>query len=83
MKLILMHSKRYWIMLKAYLVSVLIWWLILSATARMAAPYMINNGWIAGTGRGKGVSPWAPAAVPIFRLLVVIGLFYCASVKKE
>ena len=72
-------------MLKFYLTTVVIWMIIIWATATICGPGIKEKGWIkndTSTKRGK-YSTLIVAAIPLIRLLVWIFLFIMCSYTYE
>lgn len=74
-------------MLKLYVSTVIIWGIVLWASGRIAGPFVDKNGWL-DTPRldNSGddiISPFIMALVPVFRLVVLIGMWYMAFNKKR
>lgn len=61
-------------MLKVYIVSVVIWMIVIFCTGKMLAPYVLKNGWGNAETKWKKRKPFTftflLAAVPIFRALI-------------
>lgn len=74
-------------MLKFYLTTVVIWMIIIYATAKITAPVIKEKGWIksdASTKKGKLSTLFTLAAIPVIRLLVWVFLFVmCTYTHKE
>jgi hypothetical protein len=74
-------------MLKIYLTTVVIWMIILWATAKITAPVIKEKNWIksdTSTKRGKCSIVFTLAAVPVIRLLVWVFLFVmCVYTHEE
>lgn len=70
--------------LKLYASTVIIWGIVLWASARIARPFVDKNGWL-GTPRldDGGISPFIVALVPVFRLNVLVNIWYMAFNKKQ
>ena len=71
-------------MLKLYASTVIIWGIVLLASARIAGTFAGKNGWL-DTHRldDGGISPFILALVPVFRLVVLIGMWYMVFNKKQ
>lgn len=69
-------------MLKFYLTTIIIWYIILLSTIKISKQAIKNNGWC-NLGKTKLIGPLLICAIPIFRALVIIGLFILAFNKKE
>lgn len=74
-------------MLKVYASTVIIWGIVLWASARIAMPFVDKNGWL-DTPRldddgDNFISPFIVALVPVFRLNVLIGIWHMAFNKKQ
>ena len=75
-------------MLKVYIVSVVIWMIMIFCTGRLLAPYVLKNGWCDNMKtKGKKRKPFTLtfllAAVPIFRVLIWAMFFVMAVCTKE
>lgn len=74
-------------MLKFYFSSVLIWFIIIYASAKLTNPLIKKNGWLDSNikkSKAKGIfGCLLIAIVPIFRLIVTITFFILAFNKKE
>ena len=73
-------------MLKLYASTVVIWGLVLWASARIAEPYTRRNGWLNDDGGDRGDDiplPFVVALVPVFRLAVLVGIWRMAFNKKQ
>ena len=78
-------------MLKFYLSTIIIWYIIIYATCKLTAPLIKNNGWdklYTNTNENKSrikrlFGCLLISAIPIFRLIVVVGLFILAFNKNE
>ena len=76
-------------MLKFYLSTIIIWYIIIYATCKLTSPIIKKNGWdklYANTNENKSkikglFGCLLISAIPIFRLVVVIGLFILAFNK--
>ena len=71
-------------MLKLYVSTVIVWAIVIWASCRIAGPFVDKNGWL-DTPRldDGGISPLIVALVPVFRLAVLIGIWYMAFNKKQ
>ena len=73
-------------MLKLYVSTVIVWTIVLWASSRIAGPFVDKNGWL-DTPRlddgGDNIAPLIVALVPVFRLAVLIGIWYMAFNKKQ
>lgn len=74
-------------MLKLYASTVIIWGIVLWASTRIAKPFIDENGWLdtprLDNGGDNFTFPFIVALVPVFRLAVLIGIWYMASNKKQ
>ena len=78
-------------MLKFYLSTIIIWYIIIYATCKLTLPIIKNNGWDKlyvntneNKSRAKGLlGCLLISAIPIFRLIIVIALFILAFNKNE
>lgn len=73
-------------MLKFYLTTVVIWMIIIYATAKMLGPAIKEKGWIksdTSTKRGKFSTLFILAAVPLIRLWVWIVMFVMSVYTYE
>ena len=74
-------------MLKLYLTTIVVWMIIIYATAKLLGPAIKEKGWIKGDSSTKRESfsiLFTLAAVPVIRLLVWAFLFVmCAYTHKE
>lgn len=69
-------------MLKFYLTTIIVWYIILLSTIKITKQAIKNNG-CCDLGKTKLIGPLLICAIPIFRVLVIIGLFILAFNKKE
>ena len=74
-------------MLKLYVSTVIIYSIVLWASGRITGPFVDKNGWLGTTRLDDGydnfTSPFIVALVPVFRLAVLIGIWYMAFNKKQ
>ena len=74
-------------MLKLYVSTVIIYSIVLWATCRIAGPFVDKNGWLytprLDDGDDNFTSPFIVSIVPVFRLVVLIGIWYMAFNKKQ
>lgn len=73
-------------MLKLYLTTVVIWMIILWATAKITAPTIKEKGWIKNvpsTKKSGLPTLFALVAIPVLRLLVWIFLFVMCIYTRE
>ena len=78
-------------MLKFYLSTIIIWYIIIYATGKLTIPIINKNGWdkrYPNTNENKSrikglLGCLLISAIPIFRLIVAIGLFILAFNKNE
>lgn len=74
-------------MLKLYASTVIIWGIVLWASARIAMPFVDKNGWLdtprLDDGGDKFTSLFIMALVPVVRLAGLIGIWYMAFNKKQ
>ena len=74
-------------MLKLYASTVIIWAIVLWASDRIAGPFADKNGWLntpcLDDGGDNFTSPFIVAIVPVFRLAVLISIWYMAFNKKQ
>lgn len=74
-------------MLKLYVSTVIVWGIVLWASTRIAMPFADKNGWLntprLDDGGDNFTSPFIVALVPVFRLAVLIGIWYMAFNKKQ
>ena len=74
-------------MLKLYVSTVIIWGIVLWASGRIIKPFADKNGWLntprLDDGGDNIISPFIVALVPVFRLAVLIGIWYMAFNKKQ
>ena len=71
-------------MLKLYASTVIIWGIVLWASCRIAGPFVDKNGWLDTTRLSYNfTSLFIVALVPVFRLAVLIGIWYMAFNKKQ
>lgn len=74
-------------MLKLYVSTVIIYSIVLLASGRIAGPFVNKNGWLDTPRLDNGgddiISPFIMALVPVFRLVVLIGMWYMAFNKKR
>lgn len=74
-------------MLKLYASTVIVWSIVLWASAKIAEPFVDKNGWLdtprLDDGGDNFISPFIVALVPVFRLNVLIGIWYMAFNKKR
>ena len=74
-------------MLKLYVSTVIIWAIVLWASCRIAGTFVDQNGWLdtprLDDGGDNFTSPFIVAIVPVFRLAVLIGIWYMAFNKKK
>ena len=74
-------------MLKLYVSTVIIYSIVLWASARIAMPFVDKNGWLdtlrLDDGGDNFTSPFIVAIVPVVRLLALIGIWYMAFNKKQ
>lgn len=74
-------------MLKLYVSTVIIYSIVLLASGRIAGPFVNKNGWLDTPRLDHGgddiISPFIMALVPVFRLVVLIGMWYMAFNKKR
>lgn len=73
--------------LKLYASTVIIWGIVLWASARIAGTFADKNGWLdtprLDDGGDDTISPFILALVPVFRLVVLIGMWYMVFNKKQ
>lgn len=75
-------------MLKVYIVSVVIWMIMIFCTGKLLTPYILKNGWCDNMKtKGKKRKPFTLtfllAAVPIFRVLIWATFFVMAVFTEE
>ncbi len=75
-------------MLKFYFSTVLIYAIVIYASLRVLRKSIVDNGWLegatdAGEPGGTATKLFLLAAVPVFRLVVVIMIFVMADKKKN
>ena len=71
-------------MLKLYVSTVIIYSIVLWASGRIAGPFVDQNGWLDTTRLDDGgISPFIVALVPVFRLNVLVNIWYMAFNKKQ
>lgn len=74
-------------MLKFYFSSIIIWFVIIYASAKLTNPLIKENGWVDSNikkNKAKGIFRCLLiATIPIFRLIVTITFFILAVNKKE
>lgn len=70
-------------MLKLYVSTVIIYIIVLWASCRIVKPFADKNGWLNTPGGDNFTSPFIMALVPVFRLIVLICLWYMAFNKKQ
>ena len=74
-------------MLKLYVSTVIIYSIVLWASGRIAGPFVDKNGWLdtprLDDGGDNFTSPFIVAIVPVFRLAVLMGIWYMAFNKKQ
>ena len=74
-------------MLKLYASTVIIWGIVLWASARIAMPFADKNGWLdtprLDDGGDNFTSLFIVALVPGVRLASLIGIWYMAFNKKQ
>ena len=78
-------------MLKFYLSTIIIWYIIIYATCKLTIPIIKKNEWdklYTNTNENKSrikrlFGCLLISAIPIFRLIVVVGLFILAFNKNE
>ena len=74
-------------MLKLYASTVIIWGIVLWASARIARPFIDKNDWLdtprLDDGGDNFTSPFIVALVPVFRLYVLVNIWYMAFNKKQ
>lgn len=74
-------------MLKLYASTVIVWSIVLWASARIAEPFVDKNGWLDTSRIDNGgdniLSPFIVALVPVFRLNVLVNIWYMAFNKKQ
>lgn len=74
-------------MLKLYASTVIVWGIVLWVTDRIAGPLVDKNGWLDTPRLDDGgddiILPFIVALVPVFRLIVLIGMWYMAFNKKQ
>lgn len=74
-------------MLKLYVSTMIIWGIVLWASDRIAGPFVDKNGWLDTPRLDDGgddiILPFIVALVPVFRLVVLIGMWYMAFNKKQ
>ena len=73
-------------MLKLYVSTVIIYSIVFWASGRIAGPFVEKNGWL-DTPRldddGDNIAPLIVALVPVFRLAVLIDIWYMVFNKKQ
>lgn len=69
-------------MLKFYLTTIIIWYIILLSTIKITKQAINKNG-RCDLSKTKLIGPLFICTIPIFRVLVIIGLFILAFNKKE
>lgn len=74
-------------MLKLYVSTVIIYSIVLWASGRITKPFVYQNGWLntprLDDGGDNFTSLFIMAIVPVFRLAVLIGIWYMAFNKKQ
>lgn len=74
-------------MLKLYASTVIVWSLVLWASGKIVAPFADKNGWLdtprLDDGGNDILLPFIVAIVPVFRLVVLVGVWYMALNKKQ
>lgn len=74
-------------MLKLYASTVIVWSLVLWASGRIVWPFAYKNGWLdtprLDDGGDDMTSPFIVALLPVFRLVVIVGVWYMAFNKKQ
>lgn len=74
-------------MLKLYVSTVIIYSIVLWASGRIAKPFVDENGWLntpcLDDGGDNFTLPFIVAIVPVFRLAVLICIWYMAFNKKQ
>ena len=73
-------------MLKLYASTVIIWGIVLWASGRIARTFADKNGWLDTPhldDGGDNIAPSIVALVPVFRMAVLIGIWYMAFNKKQ
>ena len=76
-------------MLKTYFSSVLIYAVVIYASAKLLAKFIVDNGWLGDMPKAS-VSEYVTitrlfllSAVPVLRFAVVAAMFYMAMKKKD
>lgn len=72
-------------MLKLYASTVIIWGIVLWASGRIVWPFVDKNGWLDTPRLDDGADDitFIVALVPVFRLVVLVGIWYMAFNKKQ
>lgn len=73
-------------MLKFYFGTVVIWAFILNAAVKMWAEQVRDNGWLENAKPsmcGYRSAILSIAAIPVFRLVLLLVMFYMAGTRKE
>ena len=74
-------------MLKLYVSTVIIYSIVLWASDRIAWPFVDKNGWLdtprLDDGGDNFTLPFIVSLVPVFRLIVLISIWYMAFNKKQ
>ena len=75
-------------MLKIYLVSIIIYYIVIYATVKITGKRIMENGWLDDMQEEnvETLDAWLPlyvSAIPVIRLLVVIGFYVMFLNKKE
>ena len=75
-------------MLKIYLASVIIYYIVIYATVKITSKRIMENGWLDDMQEEnvETLDTWLPlyvSAIPVIRLLVVIGFYVMFLNKKE
>lgn len=74
-------------MLKLYASTAIIWTIVLWASGRITKPFIYQNGWMntprLDDGGDNFTLLFTMAIVPVFRLVVLIDIWYMAFNKKQ
>ena len=74
-------------MLKLYLTSILVWWIVIASSIFLTNEKIQENGWYKGAKKKlffvRLAGQFSMSAIPVFRVFVVLSIFIMFSVSKD